>query len=465
MLLSNKYSFITFGCKVNQYDSKKMKEKLDNLGLEEAAEESLSDIIFINTCTVTETADRKSFSALKQALSRNPTATIFMIGCSVDYHASDIHFSNKGVICLGNKEKSGIDKIVRQVVKINQPVHSRSRINPVRERSDDHQLKSAAFSNPTGIDLPNPLKEGSNGVNKNGRTRAIVKIQEGCENFCSYCIIPSVRGALNSRVPEEIIEEIKVLVNTGVKEVVLSGICLGAYGQDLGGSLDLAGLLSLIVELKGNFRVRLSSIEPKYVTDTLINLLRDFEKFCPHIHIPFQSGDDEVLKKMNRPYDSSYCIELVNRLRLEIPDVAVTTDIMVGFPGESDRNFLNSVSFLRKIKPSRIHVFPYSARRDTPASLLNDTTPAHIKLKKALFIKRLAQRYSLLYRREFLNRFSKVLIESKFDEEKGFYCGYSENYIMVHTPGASDLINTIAPVKINRVTKTHTFGEIVNPSF
>lgn len=426
ILVNPKFSLITLGCKVNQYDSKEIKERLEGMGLREAENHSPSDIVFINTCTITDTADRKSFFMLKQTLSKNPRAMIFVTGCAVDYHEGNFYLDDKRVIFVKNKDKARVDKIVSQYINLE------------------------------------PNLQSGFGKKRNTHTRAIVKVQDGCENFCSYCVLPFVRGSIKSRYIEDIVGEIKILADTDIKEVILSGICLGSYGKDLKENLDLSMLLEQVEYIKGNFRIRLSSIEPKYVTEKLIGILSSSRRVCPHIHLPFQSGDDGILEKMNRPYTSSYYIALVDKLRSVIPNIAITTDIIVGFPGESDKNFYSTLSFLKRVRPSRIHVFPYSDRNNTFASKLKDKVSADIKLERAKLIRKLGEMYSFGYRRDFLNKTLRVLVESRFDKKTNLYCGYSENYIRVRVDCKEDLSNKVIDVKIKEITKELAIGNPIN---
>jgi threonylcarbamoyladenosine tRNA methylthiotransferase MtaB len=422
-----RYSFITLGCKVNQYDSDRIREILDARGLVETNAKGISpEFIFINTCTVTATADKKSFIALRKALSRNPNSLVFLMGCAVDYHNENISLPDKKrVVVIKNEEKPEIDRILRRFLG--------RRLNPHKE----------------------PLKQ------KNKlHTRAFIKVQDGCENFCSYCVVPFVRGRQRSKPIYEVISEVSSLLKLGFKEIVLSGICLGSYGRDLKENIDLAALLENIEGIEYDFRVRLSSIEPRYITDKLIKMLGSSKKLCPHIHIPFQSGDDGILKRMNRPYTASNYADLVDKLRFSIPDVAITTDIMVGFPGESDENFYNTISFLRKIRPSRIHIFPYSDREKTYASSMGNKISSDTILERLIAAKELAMKLSFFYRKGFLNRVRKVLIESKTDKRANFYPGYSENYIKVQTPCRKDFVNNIVDVRIKKVTEELTIGEL-----
>ncbi len=432
MIINPRYSFVTLGCKVNQYDSDRIREALDARGLVETnTKDAPAGLVFINTCTVTDTADKKSFIALRKALSRNPNSLVFLMGCAVDYHNENIELPDKKrVVVIKNEEKPEIDRILCRFLGRR----------------------------------PNPRKEPLIKKNKI-HTRAFIKVQDGCENFCSYCVVPFVRGRQRSKPIYEVMGEVSAVLKLGFKEIILSGICLGSYGGDLKENTDLAGLLENIEGIEYDFRVRLSSIEPRYITDKLIKMLGSSKKLCPHIHIPFQSGDDGILKKMNRPYTASDYADLVDRLRSNIPDIAITTDIMVGFPGESDENFYNTISFLKKIRPSRIHIFPYSDREKTYAYNMSNKIPSDIVLKRLDALKKLASELSLIYRKRFINRIAKVLIESRTDKQSNFYPGYSENYIKVQTPCRKDFVNNIVDVRIKKVTEELTVGELALGAF
>ncbi len=420
-----RYSFLTFGCKVNQAESNDIRKMLNKIGIIEVEDYLDSEIIFINSCTVTQKADRKSFSALRRTISRNPYSQVFMIGCAVDYRDGDKPFYDK-VIFVKNSDRSKIPKLVSNFIKQN---------NIQLSRKDAIE-------------------------NKSSRTRGILKIQDGCKNFCSFCIVPYVRNKLCSKEIEEVIQEFKLFIDSGFKEVVLSGICLGSYGEDINSTVTLTKLLKKIENLKGDFRVRLSSIEPTYVSDELIEILKSSKRLCPHLHIPFQSGDDEILERMNRPYKVSYYIELVKKIRLSVPKIAITTDIMVGFPGESEQNFSNTVSFLEKIRPSRMHIFPYSPRKNTRASFMDNDVSQSIKTERVTFLKRLADKYSLAFRKQYLNKVTKVLIESKVNEKTNTLSGYSENYIPVQIKCDTSAINTLKDVAIVKINNGVTIGKI-----
>ncbi|MEE8317608.1 MAG: tRNA (N(6)-L-threonylcarbamoyladenosine(37)-C(2))-methylthiotransferase MtaB, partial [Candidatus Omnitrophota bacterium] len=313
----------TLGCKVNQYESQVIREGFLQDGYIEAVTSNEADICVINTCTVTSTSDSKSLRLIRNAVKKD--RCVIATGCMVEDRALDLS-SIAGVrFIIKNKDKYRIPEI----------------INNQQQRSE--KSKRARF----GI------------TSFKGHTRVFVKVQDGCDNTCSYCKVRVVRGRSRSRPFKEVVDECTYLVRNGSKEIVLTGICLGDYGKDLQHGTDLCRLIKELCRIEGDWRLRLSSIEPKDITEGLIQELGSQEKLCSHLHIPFQSGDDDILKRMKRPYTRSAYLDIVKRLKETIADIAITTDIMVGFPGETEKRFGNTLDFVKTINPMRIHVFPF----------------------------------------------------------------------------------------------------------
>lgn len=364
----------TLGCKVNQYESQARREAFLKAGLKEELLVKKSDIYLINTCTVTARTDGKSLALIREALRENPKAKVMVTGCFAKAEKETL------VNTFGTK-----------------------------------------------VNIVEDLKEGISAFANH--SRAFLKIQDGCNNKCSYCKIPLVRGNSRSRNFMGIIEEARHLIERGFKEIVLCGICLGAYGRDLIPKTNLSDVILALIDLKGDFRIRLSSIEVRDVSDKIIEIMSEKQKLCRHLHIPFQAGDDSILKRMNRKYTSKDYLKIVENIRREMPEVAITTDIMVGFPGETEENFKNSLNFLKKAAPARTHCFPFSARPGTAAFNLNDKIPDTIVNKRMLAILKLTKRLSLDYQRKFIGKKLDVLIEAKPDRSTGFFKGYSDNYI------------------------------------
>jgi len=392
-----KYFYIkTLGCKVNQYESQVIRENFLKNGYLETNSRDEADVYVVNTCTVTSTSDSKSLRSI-HANSLKKNKCVIATGCTVDAGEPDL-YKLKGVnFFIKNKDKYNIPYIIK-----------------------DAQERHSAIASEVGTRI----------TGFKNHARAFVKIQDGCNNRCSYCKVSVVRGESRSRPFEEVLNECKTLIKNGYKEIVLTGICLGSYGKDI--SKD-ANLLKLIIEsckIKGDWRMRLSSIEPKDVTDGLISQIRSEEKLCKHLHIPFQSGDDEILRRMNRPYAASDYIGIVNKLRIAVPDVAISTDIMAGFPGEKEVNFQNTLDFIKKIKPMRLHVFGFSKRTGTPAYNYKDDVGSALKKKRERTLMDAADGFSREFERMFVGKTVRVLVEDKRDKQ-GFLQGYTDRYIKV----------------------------------
>ncbi|MFH1190184.1 MAG: tRNA (N(6)-L-threonylcarbamoyladenosine(37)-C(2))-methylthiotransferase MtaB [Candidatus Omnitrophota bacterium] len=430
-----KFRIHTLGCKVNQYESQAMREILLKAGFKESSPgEGAADIYIVNTCTVTGEADRESRSVLSRFHKANPNARIVATGCLTEMDSSSL-LSMPGVsVVLKNSGKNRIADVARA---------SYGLIRTGRSK----ELAISDFKD---------------------HSKAYVKIQDGCENRCSYCKVPIVRGGLRSKPIRRIVEEVAGLVRNGFKEIILTGICLGAWGRDrrfqrIAGKVGLrqaalVDVMEALDRLRGDFRIRLSSIEPKYVTDQLIDLMAYSGKMCAHLHMPFQSGDDDILKLMNRPYTSAEYRAIVDRVRSRIPRIALTTDILIGFPGESHARFRNTVAFARAVSPSRTHIFTFSRREGTPAYDMPDTVERPIVKRRYESMQEAAHEAAYAYRRNFLGQELKVLVETKRDKSTGLLKGYSDNYIQVLFSGRDDLMKTIVPVRVAGVDPERTMG-------
>ena len=399
-----KVKFLTLGCKVNQYETQALMEEFIQSGHQIAR--GIADLYIINTCTVTSRADSKSKEAIAKSKKENPKAKVVACGCLAQLNAEAL-------------ERLGVDYIVPQDKKANL-----TDIVLERKASD------------RGI--------WSLGVSTFFNQRAFIKIQDGCDNFCSFCKIPHTRGRSKSRAKNEVITEVE-RVSIKHKELVLCGINLGLYGRDLKEPCSLEELLKQMLAIKTLGRIRLSSLEPNLISDGLINLLAD-DKLCPHLHLPFQSGDDEILKKMNKKETVVLYEEIVNKARKVDPEVAISCDIMVGFPHESEAAFANTVEFLKKVRPMRMHIFSFSPRDKTP---LSKAAVKDHKVTKQRYkiLKELHDEFSLEYKNRFLN---KTLFMVAEEEANGFICGYTQNYLKVHIVDKVDL-GQIIPVKIDKI--------------
>lgn len=431
----------TLGCKVNQYESQAIRESLLERGLEESRTRGGADIFVLNTCTVTEKADKESRYMVGLFRRRKPGAKILVTGCYAEKDAGEIA-SLRGVThIVKNVDKGAIADIL-----------SASPADPLPRIPG-----SAIRTKITGF---------------HGHSKAFVKVQDGCENACAYCKVPLVRGSLKSRPLNDIIDEISGLVSNGYREIVLTGICLGAWGRDLfpeslANALGMAGasladVLSSVDRMPGEFRVRLSSIEPKYLTDEIISIIRSSKRICRHLHIPLQSGDDYILNRMKRQYTANDFAGLVENARQKIEGLAVTTDLIVGFPGESDDSFRNTLEFVRRISPSRTHIFTFSRRPGTAAYDMDQAVDPKIAGMRRRELEGVAMNASYLFARAFIGRSLQVLVEGEREKESGLLTGYSDNYIKVIFSGPDDMMGRIVTVKITDADPAKTMGIVEN---
>ena len=429
---SKRFYIHTLGCRVNQYESEAIRELLLKSEFKECLSREIADIYIINTCTVTQHADKKSRYLIGLFHRTNPKASIVVTGCYAENNADDLSFLPGVAHIVPNKNKDRIAEL----------------------------LAASSMQVTEGIRTPLAITDFK------GHVKAFVKIQDGCENFCSYCKVPQVRGRLWSKPLCDIVSEVKGLVIAGFKEIVLSGICLGAWGKDLEGhdpagikSPGIVDVLNALDDIKGDFRIRLSSIEPKYVTDKLIDYIASNDRVCKHLHIPLQSGDDEILRKMNRTYTVAGYKALIEKVCSKIENVAITTDVLIGFPGESDENFANTLNLIRDIMPLRVHIFTFSSREGTAAHRMRDQAIGEKKLKNRYYeLKAVALGASCVYREKFLNKKLNVLVETKRDKHSGLLTGYSDNYIKMLFEGPDGLIRKIVPVRVKDMTLLQTRG-------
>ncbi len=419
-------AFRTLGCKVNQYETQVIRESFVNAGYREVRFGEVSDIYVINTCTVTAKTDRESRRLIRQAIGLNPGGRVIVTGCYTELDEGRIREIPGVHLIVKNRDK---DRIVE--------IFESGRAAPDRRAADYAPMSVSGFK---------------------GMTKSYIKVQDGCDNFCSYCKIPLARGRSRSRDMASTVEEARRLVANGFREIILTGICLGAWGEDLRPRTRLSALLERLAALDGDFRVRLSSIEPKYVDDGLIGAMRSSPKICRHLHLPLQSGDDKVLWMMNRPYTAGEYRETVEAVRKAIPDVSITTDVLVGFPQEAESNFNNTYELLKEIAPSRVHPFPYSKREGTVAASMGDELPKNVVKRRMEKIKSLARLTSLQYRKSFLNKTTGVLVETERERGAGLLKGYDDKYIKVIFEGPDSYMSSITPVRIERVEDDLTLG-------
>lgn len=430
-----KVAFTTLGCKINQFETDTLVGLFKQAGYTLVDFDAHADVYVINTCSVTHLGERKSRQLIRRAVRRNPEAVVAVTGCYAQT-AADAVAAIPGVsLVVGTQERAKLVELVEEVKLRRTPLNVVGDIMAAREFED-----IPLYDNP-------------------GRTRAFLKIQEGCANFCSYCIIPYARGPLRSRAPGSVLSEVRKLVAAGFREIVLTGINLGAYGQDLPEEIDLTAIVRQILAVEGLDRLRLGSVEPNEITNELIELMLDNSRLCHHLHIPLQSGQDEILRAMNRRYTTDEYRKLVQYLQFQIPDLAVSTDLIVGFPGETDAHFANIYNYIADLPLSRIHVFSYSPRRGTPAAeMLHQVEPAVKEARSKRIIALAAEK-----EQEFAGRFVGQTVPVLFETvTKGWVEGLTENYIRVFAPGAETLLGHIVPVRLLSVTEGGMEGEIVD---
>lgn len=416
-------AFTTLGCKVNQYESAALEELFRRRGYTVVDFEQPADVYVINTCTVTHLGDRKSRQLIRRAVRANPEAVVAVTGCYAQT-APDEVLEIKGVdLVVGAGNRAGMVDLVEKAVK----GRKTAAVTDISQCRDFEELPGEAHQ---------------------GRVRAFLKIQEGCRNFCSYCIVPYARGPLRSRPPESVLAGAKELVARGFKEIVLTGIHTGAYGREPGGRMGLAELLEKLAALPGLVRLRLSSLEPHDVTPEVLELMASGPPFCRHLHVPLQSGDDQVLKSMRRTYDTAFFRELVEQIRDRIPGAGITTDVMVGFPGETEEHFANSLAFVGEMRFSDLHVFKYSPRRGTPAAGFPGQVDPAVKEERSRRLITLGRELTRRFAAGYLGETVEVLAEQVvLDDREEELEGFTDNYVRVTFAGPPGLRGELVRVK------------------
>lgn len=432
---TQKVAFHTLGCKVNQHDSAIMAALFQDAGYEVVDFNDLADVYVVNTCTVTHLSDRKSRQMIRHAARENPAATIVVCGCYAQTAKAELEALDEVDLIIGTNERH---KVVEAVETFRQD-HVK-----MAYMADDEELFYYE-------DLPHERVS--------GMTRAYVKIQEGCDQFCAYCAIPYARGPLRSRSEQDTIDEINMLVERGYKEVILTGIHIGAYGRGVKDeTCDLTGLCRRILDETAIERLRIGSLEGIEVTDALIEMIASDERMAKHLHLPLQSGCDRTLSAMRRPYDTEQFREMIRRIRGKVPNIAITTDLMVGFPGETDEDFKESLVFCNDIAFSAMHIFKYSMRSGTPAAAMPDQIDPQIKERRAKQMADVAQKNKLDYERRFVGQTLRILVEEQTKD--GLWIGHSSNYLLVTFPGENIRSGDFVDVKITSAERNRLLGEI-----
>lgn len=419
-------ALITLGCKVNQYDTQAMQETMLRNGYTIVAENEAADVYIINTCTVTNVADQKARQVIRRAIRTNPDAKVLVTGCYAESDREAIEKIPGVSFVFGNREKAYLQAYVDlihepELLQI-EPIHH----DAIREHANFSMLVSEA-----------------------GRhTRALIKVQDGCSAFCTYCIIPYVRGRMTSRPLFDIVREAEQITANGYKEVVITGVHLGSYGMDIGRKTTIADILEQIHPIEGIERIRFSSIEPMNFPDDLVERMAALPKCMPHFHLPLQAGNNKILRQMRRRYTTERYARLVEKLRASFPDVGITTDVMVGFPGETDADFEDSLRFVEKIGFSQLHVFRYSPRRGTPAAEYPNQVPPHVSAERSQAMIALGKRLGVEFRRRMLGKQMEVLVEDSREGKANQLSGFTGNYLRVLLDVPDAAIKRILPVKL-----------------
>lgn len=393
-----KFNIVTFGCKVNQYESNMMKERMLSSNFFYVENISEANIIIVNTCSVTNVADKKCLKMIRRIKREYPNSILVVAGCS-SQNKQEIYENLDIDILIGNKDKSKIDILLKEYIKTHK--------------------KYVKFYNDRKLDFEDMLISDYNHI------RAFIKIEDGCDNFCSYCIIPYVRGSVRSKNFETVIKEAKLLTQKGHKEIVLTGIHTGHYMDN---DYDLTDLINELSKIEDLLRIRISSIEITELNDKFLNMLSTNKKVCDHLHIPLQAGSDEILKKMNRKYDLKYYEEKIKKIRMIRPDISITTDIIVGFPYETDELFNETLEFSRKMNFSKIHVFPYSIRLGTSAANMPNQVDESIKKERVKKLMDLSEIMEKEYYNKFVGKELDILVE---ECDNNVSIGHSSNYLMI----------------------------------
>ena len=394
---------LTLGCKVNTYESEFVINELKKNGYLIKDFDDICDVYIINTCTVTNNSDSKSRKMIRKAIRRNPNACVVAMGCFI---AANQNYSEDGLdIIIGNKDKSRIVELLDEYFKNKE----------VLRKQYNGRLKE--FEDMYITDFP-------------GRTRAFVKIQDGCDNFCSYCIIPFVRGKCRSKEEEKVISEVSDLVNSGYKEIVLTGIHTGSYGVDL--ETSFSDLISKLIKIPGLDRLRISSIEVTELNDDVLKLLAESNVLVDHLHIPIQAGSDEILKAMNRKYDLNFFYEKIKEIRKIRPSISISTDVIVGFPGEDEELFQKTIDTCLELAFSKLHVFPYSERKGTASSRMDDKIDSNVKKERARRLIDVSLDLEIAYMNKYIGKEVDVLVEEYKD---GYSYGHTGNFLYVKTLG------------------------------
>lgn len=420
-----KVAFSTLGCRVNVYESEAMAEKFIREGYEVVEPSEVADVYVINTCTVTNMGDKKSRQIINRARRLNENSIIAVVGCYSQIAPQEVSEIPGVDVVLGTRNKGDV---VYYVNKAKDEGKSQVHVEGVLKNKKFEELNIEEYQD---------------------KTRAFLKIQDGCNRFCTYCIIPYSRGSVCSKDPKKVLEEVNKLAEHGFKEIILSGIHTASYGLDLEGSVNLINIIEEIEKVEGIERIRIGSIEPAFFTPEVIEKIKGFKKLCPHFHLSLQSGCDATLKRMNRRYTAKEYEDSVELLRKTLPDVSITTDVIVGFPGETEEEFNETVKFLERIKLTKTHVFKYSPRKGTKAADMEGQVDGSVKDKRSKILIELSNKNEKEFTEKFIGKEMDILVETEVKGEEGFYEGYTKNYIKVKVPcTCADVTGKIVDIEI-----------------
>jgi len=428
---NKKVAFLTLGCKTNQYETNGMAQKFIEAGYEICELNEEPNIAVINTCTVTNIADRKSRQALRKIKQENPNAIVVAVGCYVQVAKDKLENMQEVDLILGNSEKKDIIKHIKDYIEL----QKNNEINNISLQKEFEEYGCITYTE---------------------KTRATIKIQDGCNNFCTYCLIPYARGRIRSREKEKIINEVKEIAKKGIKEIVLTGIHIASYGKDFNNGYMLIDLLEDLNEINGIQRIRLGSLEPTIITEDFVKRLKKLEKICNHFHLSLQSGCNETLKRMNRKYTTEEFREVVNRLRKHFKNVNLTTDVIVGFPGETEEEFNKTYIFLKEIAFYKMHVFKYSKRDGTLASTMPNQVDGKTQDERSKKLINLSDENQLSYNKNYIGKEIEVLFEEK---QGDFYIGHTSDYVVVKTKSNKDLENKIITIIGEKIENEEIISE------
>lgn len=431
-----KVGFYTLGCKVNQYETQSMEEMFKKSEYEIVKFEDYADVYVINTCTVTSFGDKKSRQIIRRTQKTNPNAVVAVVGCYSQIAPEEIEKIREVDVIAGTTERNKIVELVENASK-------EKKLKLINDVMKQRVYEDIEF------------------ITTSERTRAFIKIQDGCDNFCTYCIIPYTRGPVRSRKLDSILQEIKILAQNGFKEIVLTGIHLTSYGKDIE-NCSLIDVIQKVDEIPGIERIRLGSLEPNKLTEDLIAKIKGVKSFCPHFHISLQSGSDSVLKRMKRKYTLSDYSKRIDMIRRYFDDASITTDIIVGFPGETDEEFKETYGFLNKISFAKTHVFKYSPRKGTPAESFPNQVDNAVKEERSNLIIKLSDKKEYEFQKRFLNTTTEVLFEQEWETDKNYLVGHTKNYLRVAALSGEDQINRISLVNADRIENGILVGELIN---